>query len=405
MPNIRLTRRREAWLRIAAGAAAAVLVVVSAVLGVTLYDGFLLVLFAGVLAQVAALPVALFRPWVAALLSVVGAVAIMASAHGGTVPWPWAVTTMITQAIVLALLGYRAKWPLGVGTLVGVVVISGVVGLVVEPARSQEAVAVNLVVFASIGGIALAAGVLARQWEGVRRQLARERQLTEEERAARLAVEERTRIARELHDVVAHSMSIISIQATSAPVRLPQVDAATGAEFAEIAALSRKALVEMRSLLGVLRIADAPAARAPQPRLTGIAELVAQSQRSGLEVRLLGAEALRDDGVDEAVGLSAYRIVQEALSNAMRHAKGAAVEVRVHRDGELDLRVTNRPSPYPVATVRRDAEPTSGTGLVGMRERAVSVGGTLTHGTTTDGGYEIHAVLPLEPPDTGLERT
>lgn len=405
MPTTRLTRRREAWLRIAAGAAAAVLVVVSATLGVTLYDGFLLVLFAGVLAQVAALPVALIRPWVAAPLSVVGAVAIMASAHAGTAPWPWSVTTMITQGLVLALLGYRARWPLGAGTLVGVVVISGLVALLIDPARNQEAVAVNLVVFASIGGISLAAGIVARQWQGVRRQLARERQLTEEERAARLVVEEKTRIARELHDVVAHSMSIISIQATSAPARLPQVDDATAAEFAEIAALSRKAIVEMRSLLGVLRTADAPAARAPQPRLSGIGELVTQSQRSGLQVRLLGAEALGDDGVDEAVGLSAYRIVQEALSNAMRHARGAAVEVRVQRDGELDLRVTNAPSPETAVGGRRDVDPTSGTGLVGMRERAASVGGTLTHGTTADGGYEIHAVLPLEPPDDGPEAT
>ncbi|CAN5143692.1 hypothetical protein BH11ACT4_BH11ACT4_08650 [soil metagenome] len=391
MAVTRLPRRPEAWLRIAVVALAVVLLVVSMSVGAGLYHEALLVLFAGVLAQVAALPLALIRPWLAAVLSVVGSLAIMASGHAPQTPWPWSVTTMITQALVLALLGYRAHWLFGAGTLLGVVVLSGILALLIAPAHDQQEIAVDLVVFASIGGTALVAGIVARQWQAIRRQLARERRLTEDERARRLVAEEKTRIARELHDVIAHSMSIITVQATSAPVRHPQVDAETRQEFDDIATLSRRALSEMRSLLGVLRDADTPGARTPQPRLSGIAELVAQTQHSGLTVRLVGADDLRDDGVDEAVGLSAYRIVQEALSNVIRHAPGAEVELRVHRNDELDVAVRNGPG------TRTHGEAGQGSGLLGMRERAASVGGTLAYGPTGDGGYEVRAVLPLQP--------
>lgn len=399
MVATRLPRRREAWLRIAAGAAAVILLVLSLAIGATVYQGMLLLLFAGALVQSSALPLALIRPWAAAPVSVVGALAIMVAAHAGSAPWPWTVTTMVTQALALALLGYRARWLLGAGTLVAVVILSGVLARLVDPAHDQQAVAVDLIVFASIGGTALAAGVVVRQWQVVRRQLARERRLTEEERARRMVAEEKTRIARELHDVIAHSMSIIAVQATSAPFRHPGVDPELRHEFDEIAALSRTALSELRSLLGVLRDPDAPIARTPQPRLSGIADLVTQSQRSGLAVTLLGAEALTDGGVDEVVGLSAYRIVQEALSNVIRHAPGAEVEVRVHRNDQLDLVVSNRPGAGAPreAEAERAVETGPGSGLLGMRERAASVGGTLTFGPTGDGGFEVRATLPLHP--------
>lgn len=400
MVATRLPRRREALLRIAAGIAAAVLLVVSVSVGATVYGGVLLLLFVGVLAQVSAIPLALIRPWVAAPLSVAGALTIMISAHAGTAPWPWAVTTMIAQALVLAFVGYRAASALGIGTLIGAAILSGVLAPIVNPTRDLQAVAVDLVVFTSVAGVALAVGIVAREWRAIRDQLARERRTTEGERALRLVAEEKTRIARELHDVVAHSMSIITVQATSAPVRHPQADAQTRREFEEIAALSRRALTEMRSLLGVLREPDVPVARTPQPRLSEIPELVAQSERSGLSVRLLGADRLSDDGVDETVGLSAYRIVQEALSNVMRHTQGADVEVRVKRDSGLDLTVSNRRGSGPATATRNSGTGIGpGNGLLGMRERAASVGGTLAFGPTDDGGYEVHVTLPLEPPE------
>jgi signal transduction histidine kinase len=392
----RLPRPAEAWLRIAASAAAVVLLVVSVAVGTSLHDGSLLVLFIGALAHTAALPLALVRPRLAAPLSVAGAVVIMCAAHAGE-PWPWAVTTMITQALVLATLGYRAAWPLGAGTLIIGIAASGLVAALIRPAHDQQSVAVDLVVSASIGGAALVAGVVLREGHAIRRQLARERRVTEDERARRLVAEEKTRIARELHDVIAHSMSLITVQATSAPVRHPRVDPAVREEFDEIAASSRRALAEMRSLLGVLRDPDVPVARTPQPRLSGITELVTQSQQSGLAVELVGADALVDDQVDEAVGLAAFRIVQEALSNVIRHAPGADVVVQARRDEQLDLVVRNRRGRTPKRAHREPARP-PGSGLLGMRERAASVGGSLAFGPSSDGGYEVHVTLPLTTP-------
>lgn len=408
MVAARLPRRLEAWLRIAAAGAAVVLLVVSMSVGATLYRGALIPLFVGLLAQSSALPLALVRPWLAALLSVAGAVVVMVAAHAGSAPWPWSVTTMVTQALVLALLGYRARWPLGASVLVVVVALSGLIAPLADPARSQQEVAIDLVVFASIGGTTLVAGIVAQRWQAIRAQLARERRLTDDERARRLVAEEKTRIARELHDVIAHSMSAVTVQATSASVRHPAVDPAVRREFDDIAATSRRALSEMRSLLGVLRDPDAPVSRTPQPRLSGIADLVHQSRRSGLSVRLRGATALTDDGVDDAVGLVAYRIAQEAISNVMRHAPGAHADVRVRRGDHLDLVVSNRPANDPVpAQPHGSSAAGSGSGLLGMRERAASVGGTLFFGPTADGGYEVHLALPLHPaastprPDAG----
>ena len=401
----RLPRRTEAWLRIGAAGTAVVLLAVSMSVGATVYRGELLPLFVGVLAQVSALPLALIRPGVAGPLSVAGAVIVMASAHAGTAPWPWSVTTMVTQALVLALLGYRARWPLGVAALVLAVAFSALIAPLVDPARDQQAVAIDVVAFASIGGTTLTAGIVAQQWQVIGSQLARERRLTDDERARRLVAEEKTRIARELHDVIAHSMSVVTVQATSASIRHPQSDAAVRREFDEIAATSRRALAEMRSLLGVLRDPDAPVPRTPQPRLSGIAELVHQSRSSGLSVRLLGTDALTDDGIDDAVGLAAYRIVQEAVSNVMRHAPGAEAEVRVRRGTDLDLVVSNGPAPDPVVDpADARAVPGMGSGLLGMRERAASVGGTLAFGPTGDGGYEVHVTLPLQPAEVAPAR-
>jgi signal transduction histidine kinase len=395
-----LARRPEAWLRIGATATAIALLAVSVPVGATVYRGELLILFAGGLAQASALPLTLVRPWIAAALSVAGAVTVMVAAHAGAAPWPWSVTTMITQALVLATLGFRTVWPLGVGTLASSLLISGVIASLVDQSRDQQTVAINLVLFASIGGAALVAGIVSRQWQTIRGQLASERRHTEGERALRLLAEEKTRIARELHDVIAHSMSIISIQATSAPVRHPETSDALRHEFEEIADSSRRALTEMRSLLSVLRDSDAPVPRTPAPRLSGISELVEQSQRSGMSVRLIADGTLTDEDLDDAVAVTGYRIVQEALSNVIRHAPGAHAEVRVGSDdSELAIVVTNTAGTASDVSAQAGAariEP--GTGLLGMRERAASVGGIVAYGPTAEGGYEVRVTVPLTAP-------
>ena len=162
--------------------------------------------------------------------------------------------------------------------------------------------------------------------------------------------------------------------------------------MAETSAIAREALTEMRRLLGVLRGADGDADRDPQPGLDRLEGLVAAVRGAGLAVDLEVTGGQRR--LPPAVELSAYRIVQEALSNALRHAPGAAatVEVRYEPD-RLRLRVENQAPP----DRGRSPRPASaGQGIVGMRERAAMLGGTLAAGPTPEGGYLVEAVLPLE---------
>nr|WP_269440660.1 histidine kinase [Micromonospora tarapacensis] len=208
------------------------------------------------------------------------------------------------------------------------------------------------------------------------------------EKARRAVLEERTRIARELHDVVAHHMSMIAVQAETAPYRLTAVPDPARAEFAAIADSARAALTDMRRLLGVLRSEAEDPQIAPQPSLAELPTLVATARRAGMAVTLETDVAAEPSA---AVGLAAYRIVQEGLANAARHAGGAAVRVTIRdRAGGLAVGVVNAGGS---ASARPDAKG-GGQGLTGMRERAVSLGGSLTAGPTGDGGYAVDAVLP-----------
>ncbi len=169
------------------------------------------------------------------------------------------------------------------------------------------------------------------------------------------------------------------------------MDAALRDEFEDIAASSRRTLAEMRSLLSVLRDDTLPVAKSPQPVLSRIPELIEQSLAAGLDVRLAGDGALKDDGVSELTGLATYRIVQEALSNVIRHSPGAHVDVTFERSAEdIEVVVRNGPS-----TGERQAVSEPGHGLIGMLERAASVGGAVAFGPTDDRGYEVRARLPL----------
>ena len=209
----------------------------------------------------------------------------------------------------------------------------------------------------------------------------------------RAAAQERNRIARELHDVVAHHLSMIAIQAETARLATPGMPADGQEQLAAIGGTARDALTEMRRLLGVLRVdVDEAAALAPQPGLDRIDELVEAARAAGTPVRLTlsGTPVPLPVGVD----LSAYRIVQEALTNARQHAPGAAVEVEVaYTDDMLRLRIRDD---GPGST---QANP-SGHGLHGMRERAALAGGTLTAGPAEAGGFLVEATLPVSEPAT-----
>src|SRR5262249_49097880 len=164
---------------------------------------------------------------------------------------------------------------------------------------------------------------------------------TELERARRAVLEERARIARELHDVVAHHLSLIAVRAETAPYRLTGLPESAQAEFGSLSGVAREALAEMRRLLGVLRH-DEPADRAPPPGLADLPALVETARQAGLSVQLSVPSAL--DHVPAGVGVCAYRIVQESLSNASQHAPGAAVTVSVDREsGMILLHVANGP--------------------------------------------------------------
>jgi len=228
---------------------------------------------------------------------------------------------------------------------------------------------------------------------------------------------ERARIARELHDVVAHHISMVAVQAETARLTTPGLPAAGAQRFAEIGDTARAGLTEMRRLLGVLRedAADAGATvadRHPLPGLRQLAELVdAARDAAATATRLIvsGPVAEFDPGVE----LAAYRIVQEALTNARRHAAGAAVDVELrYADDALWLRVRdNGPGPARPPAVSGHGRPETpdgdargaaetaggGHGLPGMRERALAVGGTLRTGPASGGGFLVEAVLPAKP--------
>ena len=225
-------------------------------------------------------------------------------------------------------------------------------------------------------------------------RLERERELE----ARRAVAEERLRIARELHDVVAHNLSVVVVQA-QAVQRLLDRDVERAREVvASIEGTGREALDEMRQLLGVLRDspdgADGPDGPfGPQPGLEQLAELLDQVRAAGLPVTLRVEGRARR--LPAAVDLSAYRIVQEALTNALKHAGQARADVVVrYGEGELDVRVADdgRGAAAGIDSARL---PGSGHGLVGMRERVALFGGELAIGPRPGGGFEVRARLPL----------
>ncbi|WP_228924146.1 sensor histidine kinase [Streptomyces sp. DH7] len=244
---------------------------------------------------------------------------------------------------------------------------------------------------------ALALGIALRSLRLARKDLVVQAELTAEERARRTLLEERGRIARELHDVVAHHMSVISIQAQVAPHLVEHPTEELRENLTGIRENALEALAELRRVLGVLRSEDAPAQstrHAPQPGLDRLDELVATVRSAGLAVTVSTTGAPRP--LSPGVELSAYRIVQEALSNVMRHAPGASAGVAIgHRPSGVTVRVVNSPPDRP-------ATPSPGVrhGLLGMRERTAMLGGELATGPTPDGGWEVTALLP-----TGTETT
>ena len=215
-------------------------------------------------------------------------------------------------------------------------------------------------------------------------------EIEREERARAAVADERARVARELHDVVAHSVSVMVVQAGAARSVMHTDRARAAAAFASVETVGRDALVEMRRLLGMLRPEDEPAQRAPQPGLARLEDLVGRARAAGLDVKLSvsGERPPLAAGLD----LAAYRVLQEALTNALKHASGARVSVVVeYSPYELSASVVDdgrRGAASPVVDG-------SGHGITGMRERVALYGGALTAGPTATGGFSVNVRFPL----------
>ena len=214
---------------------------------------------------------------------------------------------------------------------------------------------------------------------------------TREQEAQRRAEQERIRIARELHDVVAHTLTSINVKAGAAAERLGAGEGRDALEEIELA--SHEAIGELRGILGVLRDPDeAQAPLTPAPSVEHVSELVARAREQGLDVELQ-EDGARPPRMSETASLAAYRIVQESLTNARRHAPGAAVRIALRYDAtRLSMAIENGPG-----TVVRSNGHTPGVGITGMLERAAATGGTLTAGPGRGDGWRVDAELPYEP--------
>ena len=315
--------------------------------------------------------------WLALLLTPL----VPAGWRGG---WPWGPAQVLVLLMVFCVAGVRYRRPV-LWWVWALSLIPWWLWLVRDLPDLNGPITATILFTA--GTIALDS--ISSRW-GAERALAAQAERTELERARRAVLEERTRIARELHDVVAHHMSLIAVQAETAPYRLSDLPASARAEFGSLSGAAREALVEMRRLLGVLRY-DQPAGLAPQPQLSDLPALVDATRRAGVAVELAVPPAMGD--VPSGVAVCAYRIVQESLSNASQHAPGAAVSVSVGHDGRaVLLRVANGPG-GPAGPSR--SEPGSGHGLTGMRERVALLGGSLSARPSAGGGFVVSAVLPL----------
>jgi signal transduction histidine kinase len=270
----------------------------------------------------------------------------------------------------------------------GFAVAEGVLAVVVhnDPRSSVGNFVVASIIFAIVWTIAFGVGR-----KSVEADEARERAFTaereREERARSAVAEERARIARELHDVVGHSVSVMTVQASGVR-RLLRPDQEREREaLLVVERTGREALAEMRRMVGVLRRPEEAPALAPQPSLDHVSRLVEQAREAGLpvELRIEGKAMQLPAGVD----LTAYRLVQEGLTNVVKHAQATRAEVLVNY-GESDLEVTVTDDGTGVGN--GDG---GGHGLVGMRERVSVYGGELDAGPQPGGGYRLRAKLPL----------
>jgi signal transduction histidine kinase/phage shock protein PspC (stress-responsive transcriptional regulator) len=312
--------------------------------------------------------------------------------------WPWPIPGLVLLTLVLFLVALRHERR--IAACAGAVTI--VVDVAVAPALTAVPVYAPLIL-ALVMAAALVLGDSIRTRRHVERRLTQETDRRRQDLARHAVLEERARIARELHDVVGHHMSMIAIQAEAAAYKVPDLPEPLRVPLTVINQAAREALAETRRIVGLLRVddadgsaedADLDADRFPPPGLDGLDDLIERTRRSGIDV----SSSVRGVPVPLpiAVDVSAYRIVQEALTNVAHHAPGAAVDVAIgyHRTS-LAVRIVDD-GPVPGS---RSTTGGGGHGLVGMGERVAMLGGRLSVGPAEAGGFEVSAHLPIGAED------
>ena len=305
--------------------------------------------------------------------------------------WPWAAGSFACHLTVLTVVAIRtrprtAAWMWALTLAYALVADSGIGPTYMYGTNSGPMLVISALIL-----LCVTVWHIRRHAE---QEVTAQQTVTAHERSRRTLLEERTTIARELHDVVAHHMSVVAIQAEAAPYRVENPPPELEKAFATIRENAVAALTELRRVLGVVRAEDYEVPDAPQPTLADLDGLLANVREAGLTVEKAVTGAVRE--LPQGVELSAYRIVQEALSNTLRHAPGAAARVEIgYVLGGLGLRIVNGPPPNPSLI---KPSPGAGHGITGMRERVTMLTGEMTAGGTEDGGYEVTVFLPVAQP-------
>jgi len=291
----------------------------------------------------------------------------------------------LAPLIAVYTVGNRIEWRRSWIGLVLIVTL-GVSWAVLDPMNPTALDRVVSLVWVTLWILAWLLGAFVR----VSRLNVEQRRINREQQASRAVAEERNRIARELHDVIGHSVSVMTVQASAVRRRLTAEQNAERQALETVEATGREALAEMRRMVGVLRRAGSDPDLEPPPGLALLDRLVETFRTAGLpvSVSITGAGRALTPGLD----LTAYRLVQEGLTNPLRHARNPRrAEVTIDY-GYDELRLAVRDDGQAAATTGQ-----AGAGLLGMRERVAVYGGSLVAGPLPEGGFELVATLPLEP--------
>ncbi|MEV5436620.1 histidine kinase [Streptomyces sp. NPDC052682] len=301
--------------------------------------------------------------------------------------WPWRPSSFACHLTVLTVVAVRTR----PRTAAYMWALTAAYGFLAETLFGSGRYATNTAPMLVVSALILLCVTVWHVRREAEQEVTAQQTVTEHERSRRTLLEERTTIARELHDVVAHHMSVVAIQAEAAPYRVENPPPELEKAFATIRENAVAALTELRRVLGVVRAEDYEAPEAPQPILADLDALLDNVRDAGLTVGKTVTGAVRE--LPQGVELSAYRIVQEALSNTLRHAPGATARVEIaYVLGGLGLRIVNGPPPQPGLI---KPSPGAGHGITGMRERVSMLSGEMTAGATDDGGYEVTVFLPV----------